>query len=129
MKKIFLYICALSLIMQATAQEQPVVKDGQYYLTKSNNQKTTAWIMLGAGVAMMAGGFIMSENTDDWTDFNGVFVFIAGVPVSLASIPLFISSGNNKAKAAAMAGPGIQPIHLGGSLTRLAPGITIKIQF
>lgn len=129
MKKICISLLALCLAWQVAAQEQPALKDRDYYLTKSRNQKTTGWILAGAGVAMMLGGVAMAESTNDWADFDGVFVMLAGIPVSLSSIPFFISSGNNKAKAAAMVGPGLQTIQFSPAVTRLAPGISIRIAF
>lgn len=129
MKRLIMSIAALLFFLQLAAQNTEPVKDKQYYATKSKNRKIVGFVLLGAGVTCMTTGIVVAKNTNDFSGYEGLGEFMAGVPLSLASIPFFISAARNRGRAEAMAGPGIQPIHLGPSLTKLAPGITIKIQF
>lgn len=85
-------------------QNSELVNSSDFYLQKSKNQITTAWILLGTGTAMIIGGAATFESTwnDDSssaTDAGGV-VLLAGVIVDLVSIPFFISAGKNKRKVA-----------------------------
>lgn len=74
-----------------------------FYLQQSKRQKSTGWILLGVGTAMMVGGaatFESSWGSNDYgtTDFGGV-VLLTGIVVDAVSIPFFISSGRNKRRA------------------------------
>jgi len=73
----------------------------ELHLKKSKNQKTTAWILLGGGTAMIIGGAIGFD--DSWdksseytkTDIFG-FITLAGIISDLVSIPFFISSAKHR---------------------------------
>lgn len=76
----------------------------EYYLQKSKNQNKTGWILLSGGTIMIVTGII--GFSDSWynssnstTDAYG-FIFLGGIVSTLASAPLFISSGSNARKAA-----------------------------
>ncbi len=79
---------------------------GEYYLQKSKNQKTAAWVMLGGGVALTIVGTVgFTANSDlifidNSTADAYAFVALVGAGLSLGSIPLFIASGRNHRKAA-----------------------------
>ena len=79
---------------------------GEYYLQKSKNQKTAAWVMLGGGVALTIVGTVgYAANSDlifidNSTADAYAFVALVGAGLSLGSIPLFVASGRNHRKAA-----------------------------
>jgi hypothetical protein len=79
----------------------------EHYLQKSSNQRTTAWVMLGAGIALTTVGIIGAASTFDVLDDNSTtdtygVVALVGVGLALGSIPLFISSKHNAQKAATL---------------------------
>ena len=108
---LLLLICIISMQVQ---QLQAQVHDSaaaaalkNSYLIKSKSQKTTAWVLLGVGVAAIAVG-IITENAANNTDniYSGVSDVATGVIITgigalscIASIPFFISSGKNKKRA------------------------------
>lgn len=110
MKKIVfsltLLIFVLNLFSQTT-KNPALTKD--YYLQKSKNQKTVAWVLLGGGLGIAAAGGIVQlfhENQRNGgfnLDFTGAFIAIGGGVVALSSIPFFISSSKNKKIAASIA--------------------------
>jgi len=77
----------------------------EYYLQKSKNQETAAWVMFGSGMALTVGGILGAAanalNTDNSGTTYGV-VALAGLGLTLGSIPLFVSSGHNARKAATL---------------------------
>ena len=103
MKEIMVYFLLLALPVTSFCQETndsvPVVKTD--YLTKSKNQKTAAWVLLGGGTALIATGFIVGDSKNSSFDDAAMGALFAGVGVlsALGSIPLFIASGKNKRKA------------------------------
>jgi hypothetical protein len=81
----------------------------EFYLNKSKNQKTAAWILLGAGTAFAVVGVIGFESTWDDSDSDSYsttdifgFVLTAGIISDLVSIPFFISSHHNKKHASSL---------------------------
>jgi len=116
MKNLYLLFLLLSFqIPQAQVIDSEITKSQQelfdYYNIKQKNQKKTAWILLGSGVVMGIVGIAILENNSEEiiTDIysgkgsssgNGsTFLIITGGASTLASIPFFISAGNNKRKA------------------------------
>jgi len=103
MKEIMVYFLLLALPVTSFCQETndsvPVVKTD--YQTKSKNQKTAAWVLLGGGTALIATGFIVGDSKNSSFDDAAMGALFAGVGVlsALGSIPLFIASGKNKRKA------------------------------
>ncbi len=99
--------CLLSLINNSSsAQVLDSTKDQtpstyEMYKLKAQTNKTLAWIMLGSGFALAAGG--MSTNiSSGWgvEDKNkGLGVATFGMVSMLSSIPFFIAGGKNKRKA------------------------------
>ncbi len=108
----------IETITDGPPQEQSkFVSQTQYdfYSLKQKRQKTAAWICLGGGAAMTITGLILAENNAEGTIksifteekngseegfVSGSLLTIVGGATSLASIPLFISAGKNKRKAA-----------------------------
>ncbi len=82
-------------------------------LKKSKNQKTTAWILLGAGAGLGIAGLVVGEGavnrvgrdpfdkTFSTTATSGALALAGGASM-LASIPFFIASGSNRRKASVM---------------------------
>ena len=94
-----------TLYAQRTEPGQPLTK--QEYLTKSKNQNIGAWVLLGGGALLTAGGLIwFSSAFDIWSNNSDqtVSIVVAGVGVAAmaGSIPLFIASARNKNKAGNM---------------------------
>ncbi len=104
MKKTAICLLLISLGGVTYCQQTPPAKQDtrNEFLIKSKKQKTTAWVLLGAGSAMMiVGGIEWQKNFNIFTsggDTEGA-VMLAGVPVALSSIPFFISAAKNKGRA------------------------------
>jgi hypothetical protein len=101
MKKIILFTMLLILSSSSFSQQtnsQPALSK-QDYLKKSKNQKTAAWVMLGGGVALGAGGILWALSDIFSTSSGPDILFFAGGASMLGSIPLFIASSRNKKKA------------------------------
>lgn len=103
MKKIMLYFLLLAFpatsFCQKTNDSVPVIKTD--YLTKSKNQKTAGWVLLGGGTALIGIGFLVGDSKESTFDDAATGAFLAGVGLlsAIGSIPLFIASGKNKRKA------------------------------
>ena len=94
--------------IETTSNQVPMQTD---YLKKSKTQKTLAWIFLGTGVALFAGGMIAHynhvNNPKDFPDFvesayfydDASIVAFTGILLAGGSIPFFIVSSKNKKKA------------------------------
>jgi hypothetical protein len=127
MKKLLI---TLSLLVGLAFQTFSQVSETNYkqdLLAKSQRQKKTGFILLGAGGAALAlGGILAASGTeevvncigtlnctgsdgDEWA--AGTVLAIAGGLAMLGSVPLFISSGNNK-KTASQLSLNSKPIYL-----------------
>ena len=109
MKKFILSTMLLSFTINSFSQVEKAPKlSKEYYLQKSKNKKTAAWILLGGGTAMMVGGLIAFgnnwDNSDSYTatDISGFFA-IGGFFADIVSIPFFVSAHKNKIRAARVA--------------------------
>jgi len=122
MKKIILYalplVFSVGAFFQSTPNDMQAVKTD--YRKKSKNQKTTAWVLFGGGVAITTVSVVMAsvKVTEDYVNvIAGVFssepvqennytaeniLLITGTASMLASIPFFIASKKNKRNAMAM---------------------------
>lgn len=110
MKKIFLLasliICShcstnAQTIAAGTDSNINIVKDQAYYLKKSKNQKTTAWVFLSGGVVLMGTGLLVGNRQSSTFDDAATGVIIGGIGFlsALGSIPFFVASGATKKKA------------------------------
>jgi len=108
MKKTALFIALILFCFKAISQTPGGnAVNKEYYMKKSKNQKTIAWIMAGGGVALAVAGFVVGtvDAVDDGlsgSDNNnaaGTIMLVAGTASALGSIPLFISASKNKKKA------------------------------
>lgn len=103
MKKIMIYFLLLAMpaasFCQKTNDSVPVVKTD--YLTRSKNQKTAAWILLGGGTTLIGIGFLVGDSEQSTFNDAAAGAFVAGVGLlsAIGSIPLFIAAGKNKRKA------------------------------
>jgi hypothetical protein len=146
MKKITIFLLFVSVdyfnFGQQTTVDAPKVKTD--YLKKSKNQKTTAWVMLGGGAALIITGAVIPRG-DEELSFNPLDPFepssvhendgikagfiLVGTLSMIGSIPFFIASGKNKKRTASMSfkfqpSPRLQ----NGLLTRQrVPAINLKI--
>jgi len=72
---------------------------GLQYLKKANRQRTTAWVMLGSGIAMefialsIGAEDIYSENV------GPEVILVVGSLLTVASVPVFISGAKNRGRA------------------------------
>jgi len=144
MKKII--ILTMSLAFAATSFGQQTTpndkwKESEYY-KKSKRQKTAAWILLGSGVGLFAGGMIAHFNyiqsgegtvPEDLGLSTGTYVALGGIIVAGGSIPLFIASSKNKQKAKATSvfiDMENAPLLRGTVFTRQSfPAVGVKIHF
>ena len=80
-------------------------RDKDFYLQKSKDQRSAAWVMLGGGIVLSVVGVIGASATlfdqGNSADTYGVLALV-GVGLGLGSIPVFISSGHNYRKAATL---------------------------
>ncbi len=129
----FVFLIISQNVFSQRFTDQNQIKD--FYLEKSKNQKTTGWILLGAGTALViAGGYVFDKTWDDasstTTDIAG-FAILTGVIADLASIPYFISAGRNKRKAASFS-LGYQNIYLrcdNSYRIKTTPSLVINFNF
>lgn len=117
---------------------QQKIQTKEYYLNKSKLQRTTGYILGGAGVALITSGIIVGngDNNRDPNELDfgpnfdvGLWLLGGGLACGAASIPFFISSANNARKAATI-GLGHQKIIIprsNHSITLHQPAITLKI--
>lgn len=87
-----------------------------YYLQKSKNQKTAAWVMIGGGAVLFGAGLAVQPRVDEFDNIFDVFnenkyhgfgaraaLITGGILVMGGSIPLFIASSGNKQQAMSLA--------------------------
>ena len=112
MKKIIVSLTVITIALNCFSQQVDSLQSVRMdYLKKSKNQKTTAWVLLGGGVALSVTGMVMYSNAykkavDEnpfylGTNANptGAVIATVGILSSIGSIPLFIASGKNKKRA------------------------------
>ncbi len=109
---VLLLVLSFNAIGQQTTTEQK--NSREFYLKKSKNQKTAAWILAAGGTLtaiismtsftvenlfgpIIDPGFGGEENVK-----RGETTFYIGCIAALSSIPLFIASSKNKKKANSM---------------------------
>jgi hypothetical protein len=98
MKKFILSIMMCAFVVFVFGQRQIMHKDKNYYLEESKIAKQTAWVLLGAGTAVMvigAVGFSETFSLEGSGENNGYgFLFLAGSISDVVSIPYFIKASN-----------------------------------
>jgi len=122
MKKLTTLLLLSSLFINCISQQTNLSPSftKKDYLNKSKNEKKTAWILAGGGLAMSSVTLAITANNgtdaisnflvtvfnlstnnndnDDKTSLAGVLFFIGAVS-TITSVPLFISASKNKRKA------------------------------
>ncbi len=114
-KLLILIVLLTSQIAFGQVIEQTNTKSSQefydYHTLKQQQNKKTAWILLGSGAAMTVTGFVILNSngkkiiTDIFTGKNSSsglvssLLIIGGGAASIASIPFFISAGKHSKKA------------------------------
>ncbi|TFV94721.1 hypothetical protein E4S40_11980 [Algoriphagus kandeliae] len=138
MKKLFIATFVVAALIGAAYPSFAQQLTKQDYLEKSKKQKTTAFILLGGGAALLgAGAIIGSENfclfscTDSQNNaMNAASVMVvAGGAAMIASIPVFVSSGKNARKAAELS-LNYQPMNaprFTGAIPKAYPALTLTI--
>lgn len=117
-------------------------KNREYYLGKSKSQLTAGWIIFGVGAATTLTGvivnvaqvsfYVVTIGTSSYNSNVPVILIIVGGACMLGSIPLFISSHDNKQKAIELS---IAPkMEENSSLIQMyagkyQPAISIKLKF
>ena len=124
-----LLIFSASSFSQQTNSHTALSK--QDYLQKSKNQKTTAWVLLGGGAALILVGDLIGNRKESSFNDAGTGVIIAGAGVlsMLGSIPLFIASGKNKRKAMSLSFKNemIPRLQNSSFVNRAVPSLSFKI--
>jgi hypothetical protein len=143
MKSLLVIILLLCFIRTTAQQIADTMED---YLQKGRKLETTAWILLGSGIAMITSGTILAFNTEwgelDYDDaYHGrqetmkatgsVVLIGAGVIASIGSIHLFIMASKNKSKAASFSftNQHYQLLSQGRISTASLPALTFKVSF
>lgn len=107
-KSIGLTILFTLLMFASIAQEikpnNNLTKESYEHKRKLNRK--TGNILLGTGVGLMAGGFVLAELNSDKVDFQsfdlvgvGIVMIGTGIVSSLVSIPFYLTAHNYKIKA------------------------------
>src|SRR4030095_9966408 len=96
MKKIMIYFLMLAIPPSSFCQKtnDSVSSVQTDYLQKSKNQKTTGWILLGGGTALIGTGFIVGDGKNSSFDDAAMGAVFAGIGLisTISSIPLFKAS-------------------------------------
>ena len=133
------FISILFIFLSVAVFSQDVVKNSEYYLTKSKKQKTAAWLLLGGGTLSTTIGIAVgvAESTDavltafsgeEVNEFStGAVLMVVGLAAMAGSIPLFIASGKNKRKAASISltYQRVRQLHNSGFVSKSFPSLTL----
>ena len=96
--KTIIITLAFSVLVLFSYGQKALSKEN--YLLKSGHQKTAAWILLGAGAAMITTGALLQSGDNNLNslskDLTGVFIGGAGIVSFIVSLSLFASSAKNK---------------------------------
>lgn len=119
------------------------LKTKEFYLQRSKNQKTTAWILLAGGTGLVIGSIILTigdamaivlsmgtAGSDKLIDVAGD-IASAGLIADLVSIPFFISASHNKKMAASLSFDNQRVYNSPNNsvCSNVYPSLTLKIRF
>jgi drug/metabolite transporter (DMT)-like permease len=131
MKIIVAFILLLS-VNSIQAQNKLKVKDRQYYHEKGKRQQIIGCFLLGAGTAMIVGGYLQFERASLWNNGWAVplTVLFTGIPVAVSSLPFLIYGAKNKRIAKGMTGIKFNSSHL-ADINRpiFYPGFYLNMDF
>jgi hypothetical protein len=144
MKKIILSIVSLAFFLNVFAQDTtPQAYSRDYYLQKSKNQRTAAWVLLGVGTTLIVVGAVtgasgvansnypfMTDEEISSSNTSGVIVAVGAV-MDVASIPFFISAGKNNRRAyeVDLSNENVFLLKNNFVASRPIPAITFRIHF
>lgn len=104
MKKVLFFLVVSLISLSSFSQYSEDMRD--YYLAKSQRQKTAGYITLAGGTAALIPGLIMLNNNDgagweaDWVKgFKASGLILLGTGLLTSSLVLFIASSRNERKA------------------------------
>lgn len=91
----------LFLLFTVSAFSQDKIRNKDFYLQKSKNQKTVFYVFASTGTALIITGIILgaAHNDPDTEYYTGGFIAAGGFAALAASLPFFIASNKNKRKA------------------------------
>lgn len=132
MKKVVLMVSLLCIAILASGQGvQDSIISKENYLQKSKNIRTTAWILLAGGSAMMVTGLIVTGSDFLFPETQtGSNLIVGGLFIDLVSIPFFVSA-SEKARRAAAISLNTQDMLLPNTnilALKAQPTLTLKIQ-
>lgn len=126
MKKMISLAMLLAVVVTSFSQqtEPSPVLTKQDYLQKSKSQRTSAFILLGTGAALLA----IAAPGNVSLDILPVLVIGGGAAI-VGSIPLFIAAGKNKKKAMNMSFrfQEIQLPHSSGLAEKKIPSLSLNL--
>lgn len=137
MKKIVFVLALLFFVTNSFSQMPPSGGDSKPYdyLKRSKNHKKVGWILLAGGTAMVVGGLAAfdkswNRGSNTGTDISG-FLLLAGIFADLGSAAFFVSSAQNKRKAAAvgLTNQKILVPHQNSFALKSQPSLTLRIEF
>ena len=102
MKRKLAVVLLLTVGLSCLAQQSQPVKDKAYFLEKSKNQRTAAWVLTGVGAGMTIGGAIGFNQNFELFGPGGeteAAIMVVGVGVLGAGIIMHIIATSNKQKA------------------------------
>ena len=127
----FLAIISITLQLQSAAQNDSL---SQRYLEKSRNKKAGGFVLLGVGLVVSTisistnGAKMMASSMDGGNGGSGAGGLVVGIVCIAASIPLFISSGVNKRKAAiSLSSSSMQRLNTNGIARVTQPCLKLSI--
>jgi len=138
MKKIILLLLLVSVVATTFSQDTTGKQlSKEYYLQKSKNKKTTAWILLGAGTTAIVVGLLVEKNGENSNDFYsgteqigaGALIAALGAVADIVSIPFFISAGKNKRLAATVSLNDIYLTQHNSIAIKPQPALSVKLNF
>lgn len=141
MKKSFLFFILLHFFTCISAQfTDSLSLQSQELFLKANKQESTGWILLGGGAGLAAVGLLVGSVSiwdeiiegDDTGTTMGEVMMITGLVSMVSSIPVFIASGNNRKKAAALVFIKIENstyIHQYTKAEKKYPAVALSVRF
>lgn len=129
---VVLLFYGLECLCQKTYSQQTFTQEK--YLKKSKCQKTTAWILLGGGVATSIIGLtqinLAGSVSGEVNNTPGTVLFLTGLAATITSISFFSVAKKNRKKAATVSSNiELKPGNLGvGQLLfkRVHPSLTVE---
>lgn len=114
--KLLIILLLLTISMQLTAQQTKIIKTPLTkadYMEKSIRQKSTAWVLLGGGSALIVVGVLVGTNKNASFGNAGTGVIVGGLGFlsTLGSIPLFLASSKNRKKGISLSLKDQRDIH------------------